>query len=591
MKGKYVKTKFEESSVIRQPNAFKNQRKSILGKPPTFLDTLAKKAFSKPVTAQILPQNVKSILMNTNPIAVPISTREPKRNVNQSTATSHKKTVATESTVQKPRRIIRKLYEQLIEIIIFIIDYGCSKHITGNLKLLTNFAEKFFGSNGIDMYSITLQDTSAPNPIYLMAKATSSQAWLWHRRLSHINFNSINLLLKNNIMIGLPKLKFIKDHLCSSCELGKAKQKSFHIKTTPSSKRRLQLLHMDLCGPMWVESINGKKYVLVIVDDYSIFTWTHFLRSKDETPQVLIDFLKFVQRGLHEKVRTVQTDKGIKFLNKTLHEYFAPKGIQHQTSIARTPKQNDVVERRNRTLVEAARTMLNAAKVPLDGENLDKMKEKVVSKTSALNVVDALDKLQQQTITQSTITTVAVDIPPLNIQTAPEELHQFDQLDVWELVDRPICKNVINIKWLWKNKCDKENTVIRNNARLVAKGYAQKEEIDFEESFVPVAWLEVVRLFVVYDAHKSFTVYQMDVKTAFLYGPLKEEVCINQPDGFVYHIILTSLDRLCRLAILCLNQYHLETLLTISLDRLDILKEDLVYQSLQKSLSLIHELS
>ncbi|GKF32297.1 gag-pol polyprotein, partial [Tanacetum coccineum] len=86
---------------------------------------------------------------------------------------------------------------------------------------------------------------------------------------------------------------------------GKAKRKSFHTKTTPSSKRRLQLLHMDLCGPMRVESINGKKYVLVIVDDYSRYTWTRFLRSKDETPEVLIDFLTLVQRGLYAQIRTV----------------------------------------------------------------------------------------------------------------------------------------------------------------------------------------------------------------------------------------------------------------------------------------------
>ncbi|GJV31393.1 retrovirus-related pol polyprotein from transposon TNT 1-94 [Tanacetum coccineum] len=178
------------------------------------------------------------------------------------------------------------------------------------------------GSCGSDLYSINLQDTNSPNPICLMAKATSSQAW-------------------------------------------KAKRKSFHTKTTPSSKRWLQLLHMDLCGPMRVESINGNKYVLVIVDDYSRYTWTHFLRSKDETPEVLINFLKLVQRGLHAQVRTTQTDKGMKFLNKTLHAYFAQEGIEHQTSTARTPEQNSVVERRNRTLVEAARTMLSAAKVPL----------------------------------------------------------------------------------------------------------------------------------------------------------------------------------------------------------------------------------
>ncbi|GJV42620.1 retrovirus-related pol polyprotein from transposon TNT 1-94 [Tanacetum coccineum] len=123
------------------------------------------------------------------------------------------------------------------------------------------------------------------------------------------------------------------------------------------------------------------------------------------------------------------------------------------------------------------------------------------------------------------------------IEAMQEEIHQFDRLDVWELVDRPLCKNVINMKWIWKNKRDEENTVIRNKARLVAKGYAQKEGIDFEESFAPVARLEAVRLFVAYAAHKSFLVYQMDVKTTFLYGPLKEEVYVNQPDGFVdpYH--------------------------------------------------------
>nr|GEY60523.1 integrase, catalytic region, zinc finger, CCHC-type, peptidase aspartic, catalytic [Tanacetum cinerariifolium] len=240
------------------------------------------------------------------PMAVPVSTREPKRNVNQSVATPLRRTVALESTNQKPRHTTRKLYENvnkacswcypkftpprykwkpksqignvnpyLVEIILFIVDSGCSKHMTGNLKLLTNFVEKFMGSvkfrndqitpilgygdlvhgtitikrvyyveglnhnlfsisqfcdadlevafqkstcyirdvkgndlltgsHGTDLYSISLQETSFPNPICLMAKATSSQAWLWHRRLSHLNFDTINLLSKNEIVTGLP---------------------------------------------------------------------------------------------------------------------------------------------------------------------------------------------------------------------------------------------------------------------------------------------------------------------------------------------------------------------------------------------------
>ncbi|GKD96464.1 retrovirus-related pol polyprotein from transposon TNT 1-94 [Tanacetum coccineum] len=446
-----------------------------------------------------------------------------------------------------------------------------------------------------------------------MAKATSSQAWLWHRRLSHLNFDTINLLSKNNIVNGLLKLKFVKDHLCSSCELGKAKRKSFHTKTTPSSKRRLQLLHMDLCGPIRVESINGKKYVLVIVDDFSKYTWTHFLRSKDETPEVLIDFLTLIQRGLHAQVKTVRTDKGTKFLNKTLHAYFAKEGIRHETSTTRTPEQNGVVERRNHTLVEAARTMLSVAKFPLffwaeaiattcspcyivrDGENLDKMKEKrdacifvgystqsrayrVFNKRTKI-IVETIhvnfDKLPQMasehvnhpleqvignpsqsirtrrqlekngemcmfalTVSQTESKNVKETMANSAwIKAMQEELHQFDRLDVWELVDGPLYKNVINIKWVWKNKHDVENTVIRNKARLVAKGYNHQEGINFEESFAPVARLEAIRLFVAYVVRKSFPIHQMVVKATFLNGPLKEEVYVNQPDGFVdpYH--------------------------------------------------------
>ncbi|GJW49134.1 retrovirus-related pol polyprotein from transposon TNT 1-94 [Tanacetum coccineum] len=119
------------------------------------------------------------------------------------------------------------------------------------------------------------------------------------------------------------------------------------------------------------------------------------------------------------------------------------------------------------------------------------------------------------------------------IEAMQEELHQFDRLQVWELIDKPFGKNVIKLKWLWKNKKDEDQTVIRNKARLVAKGYAQEEGIDFEESFAPVARLEAVRIFVAYAAHKSFPIYQMDVKTAFLNGLLKEEVYVAQPDGFV----------------------------------------------------------
>ncbi|GJT55952.1 retrovirus-related pol polyprotein from transposon TNT 1-94 [Tanacetum coccineum] len=188
------------------------------------------------------------------------------------------------------------------------------------------------GNRGSDLYTISIQETSSPTSICFLGKSSPTQAWLWHRRLSHLNFDTINLLSKKDIVNGLPKLKYVKDQLSSSCELGKAKRSTFNTKIVLSSKGRLNLLHMDLCDPMRIESINGKKYILVIVDDYS------------------------------------------------------QEGIEHQTSTPRTPEQNGIVERRNHTLVEAARTMLSASKLPLffwaeaiataNGENLDKMKEK-----------------------------------------------------------------------------------------------------------------------------------------------------------------------------------------------------------------------
>nr|GEZ99303.1 retrovirus-related Pol polyprotein from transposon TNT 1-94 [Tanacetum cinerariifolium] len=160
-------------------------------------------------------------------------------------------------------------------------------------------------NHGSDLYTISLQETSSSTPICLMAKASPTQEWLWHQRLSHLNFEYINLLSKKDGMIGLPKLKYSKDQLCSSCEVSKAKRSSFKTKIIPSLKGWLNLLHMDLCDPMRVAIKNGKKYILLIVDDYSRYTWTLFLYLKDETPEVLKDFLMMIQINLQALVISV----------------------------------------------------------------------------------------------------------------------------------------------------------------------------------------------------------------------------------------------------------------------------------------------
>nr|GFA20370.1 putative ribonuclease H-like domain-containing protein [Tanacetum cinerariifolium] len=214
------------------------------------------------------------------------------------------------------------------------------------------------GNRTTNLYTINLYEMASASPICLMARATSTKSRLWNQRLSHLNFDTINDLAKNDLVSGLLKFKYHKDHLCPSCEQGKSKRASRPPKPVLNSRQRLHHLHIDLCGPMRIASINEKRYILVIVDDYSCYTWVHFIRLKDEVPEVIITFLKRITVLLQSPVIIIRTDNDIEFKNQVLKEYFDSVDISHQVSSVRTPQQNYVVERRNRTLVEAARTML-----------------------------------------------------------------------------------------------------------------------------------------------------------------------------------------------------------------------------------------
>nr|GEV79654.1 retrovirus-related Pol polyprotein from transposon TNT 1-94 [Tanacetum cinerariifolium] len=197
------------------------------------------------------------------------------------------------------------------------------------------------GSRTTNLYSISLNDMLSASEVCLLTKASSTKSSLWHRRLNHLNFVTLNELARNDLVRGLPLLKYDKDQLCPSCQLEKSKKASYPLKTENSNKEILSLLHMDLCGPMRTESINQKsinkkRYVLVIVDDYTRFEWVRFLRTKDETPAVFEKFLKNSQLALKATVRTVRTDNGTEFVNKTLTDLFESVGITHQTSVPRS---------------------------------------------------------------------------------------------------------------------------------------------------------------------------------------------------------------------------------------------------------------
>ncbi|GJV20130.1 retrovirus-related pol polyprotein from transposon TNT 1-94, partial [Tanacetum coccineum] len=330
------------------------------------------------------------------------------------------------------------------------------------------------GSRGNNLY-LSLGDMMASSPICLLSKASKTKSWLWHRRLSHLNFGAINHLARHGLVRGLPKLKFKKDHLCSACAMGKSKKKPHKPKSEDTNQEKLYLLHIDLCGPMCVASINGKKYILVIVDDYSRFTWVKFLRSKDEAPDFIIKFLKMIQLLLSFPVVSTGSP------SSTTVDQDAPSLSNSQTTPDTQPPviPNDVEE-----------------------DNHDIEVTHIANGLRNHNLKNIIDELDWTSSIRRSI--------------CKEELNEFERLEVWELVPRLDKVMVITLKWIYKVKLDELGGILKNKARLVARGYRQEEGIDFEESFAPVARLEAIRIFLAFSAHINMVVYQMDVKTAFL---------------------------------------------------------------------------
>ncbi|GKE21901.1 retrovirus-related pol polyprotein from transposon TNT 1-94 [Tanacetum coccineum] len=219
-----------------------------------------------------------------------------------------------------------------VQIVMWIVDSGCSKHMAGDHTLLETFVKKFMGDDFLtvaresNLYTISISDMAASLPVCLMSKTTSTKSWLWHHRLSHLNFGTINDLTKHDLVDGFLKFKYSKDHLCSTCEQGKSNKSSHQPKLVPRTHSKLELLHMDLCGPMRAETINEKKYILVIVDDYSRFTWLYFLHTKDETLETIKKFITQVQLKFNAKIHKIPTENGIEFKNATLKVHYEKLG-------------------------------------------------------------------------------------------------------------------------------------------------------------------------------------------------------------------------------------------------------------------------
>ncbi|KAK2363148.1 cysteine-rich RECEPTOR kinase [Trifolium repens] len=560
-----------------------------------------------------------------------------------------------------------------------------------------------------NVYMLDLDDNCLSGAKCLITK--NDESWLWHRRMAHLNFDLLNKIASKDLVIGLPKIRFSKDHLCDACQMGKQTKASFKSKKFISTTKPLELIHMDLFGPSRTKSLGGNYYGLVIVDDYSRFCWTLFLSSKSDTLSAFKQFAKMIQNKLDLKIISIRSDHGGEFENNNFDKFCSKHGIEHNFSAPRTPQQNGVVERKNRILEELARTMLSGLpkyfwadaisaasyvlnraiirpildKTPYEilkgrkpnlshlrsfgckcfilnngKENLGKFDPKadegiflgyslsskayrvynkrlqIVEESVHVNFdetlpeengkgdfigtgVDTMDILKDQevdgsdqpstevpkekdddpspsnkykddggssssknhhkqrgaglakewrTLKDHPIDKVLGDISkgvatrfqisnfcshyafvsqvePKNSKTAlldehwilamQEELNQFKRNDVWDLVPPPPSHQVIETRWVFRNKLDENGIIIRNKAQLVAQGYNQEEGIDYEETYAPVARLEAIRLLLAYACNMNFKLYQMDVKSAFLNGYINEEVYVKQPPGFENH--------------------------------------------------------
>nr|GEW85949.1 hypothetical protein [Tanacetum cinerariifolium] len=340
----------------------------------------------------------------------------------------------------------------------------------------------FFGYRGNNLYTLSFGDIMASSPICLLSKASKTKSWLWHRRPSHLNFGAINHLARQGLVRGLSKLKFKKDYLCFACAMGKSKKKSHKPKSKDTNQEKLYLLHMDLYGRMRVESFNGKK---------------------------LASLMKHLLLALLSKMVSLK-DVIFRTCTSSINSGLVP----NPTSL--TP------------LVPPSRTDWDMLFQPLFDELLTPPPSVDHPAPEVIAPITEVDHPLENIIGELT--------RPVSTRLQLHKQALFCYYDAFlTFVEPKTYKNALTQSCWIKAMQEELNEFerLKNKAQLVAHGYHQEEGIDFEESFAPVARLEAIRIFLAYVAHMNMVVYQMDVKTAFLNGNLREEVYVSQPDGFV----------------------------------------------------------
>ncbi|GJZ37876.1 retrovirus-related pol polyprotein from transposon TNT 1-94 [Tanacetum coccineum] len=388
------------------------------------------------------------------------------------------------------------------------------------------------------------------SPICLLSKASKTKSWLWHRKLSHLKFEYITSLAKHGLVRGLPKLKYQKDHLCSACGRSKSKKHSHKPKAEDSIQEKLYLMHMDLCRPIRIQSINGRKYIMVIVDDYSRFTWVKILRSKDEVS----GFAEAVAMACYTQNRSLIRKRHNKTPYKLLHDRKPDLSYLHVFGSVCYPTNDDedlgklkpkadigifvgyaptkkafrIYNKRTRMIIKTIHVNFDEL-TSMDSEQFSSGPRPKLLTPRTINALST-STLQTTPETLSLVIPLGIEEADHEIEVAYMDNNPFVKFLIPEPSSEEYSTQVVIPNHV---KLDELGVVLKNKARLVVRGYRQEEGIDFEESFAPVARFEDIRIFIAFAAHMNMVIYQMDVKTAFLNGILREKVYVSQPNGFV----------------------------------------------------------
>ncbi|GKB89004.1 retrovirus-related pol polyprotein from transposon TNT 1-94 [Tanacetum coccineum] len=424
------------------------------------------------------------------------------------------------------------------------------------------------GSRGNNLYTLSLGDMMVSSQICLLSKASKTKSWLWHRRLSHPNFGEINHLARHGLVRGLHKLKFEKDHLCSACAMGKIKKKPYKPKSEDTNQEKLYLLHMDLYFDELTAMASKHSSLGLALHEMTPATISLGLMrnpppSTSFVPPSRTDWDILFQPLFDELLNPPSSvDCPAPEVIAPIAEVVAPEPAASTGSPSSTTVDQDAPSPSNSQKTLETQSPIIPNDVEEDNDDLDVAHMNnnpffgiliLENDSEAFSSSDVIPTVVRTATPNSEHVTKWTKDHPLDniigelerpvstrlqlheqaLFSMRKELNKFECLKVWELIPRPDKVMVITLKWIYKVKLDEIGGILKNKARLVARGYRQEDGIDFEESFALVDRLDAIRIFLAYAAHMNMVIYQMDVEMAFSNGILREEVYVSQPDEFV----------------------------------------------------------